>query len=255
MARTTKPRATPAKKKKEGLRQKQKQIVNVSVGKGGASSNDYRPPTIVQVQDHYAHEAMPMYTNRTADVNVAEMLEGQRQDRADSLKERRQLMDRQFTHGLVLTGVGALTAALPLLRHGNEAVAAARAAYRAGGSAMNHAGEAVRHVGEAVGFGGGHRLGGTPRPTGAASPQLAESRATSDAAAATQPFATSAAVGIRQTRDLRGVRPEEMTPAEQQHYAGMYIRQRTSASTRGGGGGGGSASTRVPRWEQKFDSD
>ena len=247
MARSTKPRATPAKKK-EGLRQKQKQIVNVTVGKGGASSNEYRPPTIVQVQDHYAHEAMPMYTNRTADVNVAEMLEGQRQDRADSLKERRQLMDRQFTHGLVLTGVGALAAALPLLRHGNEAVAAARAAYRAGGSAMNHAGVAAGHVAQAVGFGGGHRLGGSP--TGAASPHLAESRATSDAAAATQPFATSAAVGIRQTRDLRGVRPEAMTPAEQQHYAGMYIRQRTSAPSRGGGGGGSSAST---PWNPKFD--
>ena len=255
MARSTKPRATPAKKK-EGLRQKQKQIVNVTVGKGGASSNEYRPPTIVQVQDHYAHEAMPMYTNRTADVNVAEMLEGQRQDRADSLRERRQLMDRQFTQGLILTGVGALAGALPLMRgHGNEAVAAARAAYRAGGSAMNHAAAAAGHVAQAAGFGGGHRLGGTPRPTGAASPQLAESRATSDAAAATQPFATTAAVGIRQTRDLRGVPPEAMTPAEQQHYAGMYLRHRTSASTRGGGGGGGSASTRVPRWEQKFDSD
>ena len=247
MARSTKPRATPAKKK-EALRQKQKQIVNVTVGKGGASSNEYRPPTIVQVQDHYAHEAMPMYTNRTADVNVAEMLEGQRQDRADSLKERRQLMDRQFTHGLVLTGVGALAAALPLLRHGNEAADAVRAAYRAGGSAMNHAGEAVRHVGEAVGFGGGHRLGGTPRPTGAASPQLAESRATSDAAAATQPFATSAAGGIRPPRSLVGVSMEELTIPELRHYAGQSIRQRTG--TRGAGGAGGSAST---PWNPKFD--
>ena len=245
MARSTKPRATPAKKK-EGLRQKQKQIVNVTVGKGGASSNEYRPPTIVQVQDHYAHEAMPMYTNRTADVNVAEMLEGQRQDRADSLKERRQLMDRQFTHGLVLTGVGALAAALPLLRHGTEAVAAARAAYRAGGSAINHAGVAAGHVAQAVGFGGGHRLGGSP--TGAASPHLAESRATSDAAAATQPFATSAAGGIRPPRSLVGVAMEELTIPELRHYAGQSIRQRTG--TRGAGGAGGSAST---QWTPKFD--
>ena len=245
MARSTKPRATPAKKK-EGLRQKQKQIVNVTVGKGGASSSEFRPPTIVQVQDHYAHESMPMYTNRTADVNVAEMLEGQRQDRADSLKERRQLMDRQFTHGLVLTGVGALAAALPLLRHGNEAVAAARAAYRAGGSAINHAGVAAGQVAQAVGFGGGHRLGGSP--TGAASPHLAESRATSDAAAATQPFATSAAGGIRPPRSLVGVAMEELTIPELRHYAGQSIRQRTG--TRGAGGAGGSAST---PWNPKFD--
>lgn len=240
-----------------GPRQKQKQIINLSIGKGGsASSQEYRPPTIVQVQDHYAHEAMPAYSERAA-TQAGDYLEMQRQNNAENLAERRQLMDRQFTHGLILTGISAAVKALPLIKAGfdnsGEALDAGRRLLGRAHSAVG----AVR--GMFQGNRDGQRLGGEPRqpaavpPLGAAAaaaaasvgpqlggaaPALSQSRVRSGGDGGTSSFYVPPANTVRPARSLRPENYDTWTSDEVRVFAlrghADAIRHRRA--------GGGSAS-------------
>ena len=242
-----------------GPRQKQKQIINLSIGKGGsASSQEYRPPTIVQVQDHYAHEAMPTYSDRAA-THAGDYLEMQRQNNAENLAERRQLMDRQFTHGLILTGISAAVKALPLVR---EAYQNRAEFFDAGRQLIGRARGAVGNVQQMYrNFRGGRRLGGQPAAApaaqapaaaggaaaaaaaAAAGPQLgggpgglAGSRVQSGGSGNTAPFRTFGPANIRSARELRGMSYESLTPHEQRVVGERGLADMTRPR-RGGGSG------------------
>lgn len=245
-----------------GPRQKQKQIINLSIGKGAsASSHEYRPPTIVQVQDHYAHEAMPTYTDRAA-TQAGDYLEMQRQNNAENLAERRQLMDRQFTHGLILTGVSAAVKALPMLR---EAYQNRAEFFDAGRRLYGRARGAVGDVQQMYrNFRGGRRLGGQPAAApaapaplaaaaaaaggggagpdlGGAAPGLARSNIQSGGSGNTAPFRTTGAGSIRPPRELRGQSFDTLTPQEQRFVGERGLADMTRPRR------GGAA-------DQRFDS-